>query len=338
MSPDEPGKGKPMHELIGLPLLQALSAASLVVSLWIYVLLDGTDLGAGMLCALQRDEASRHKINLSLLPIWDGNETWLVLAVGSLFGLFPLAYAIILSALYVPVFTLVLALVVRGMAIEYRHYAPRLFDTLLVTGSLLATLAQGVIAGSLIQTIPNDGQQFTGTGWEWLSPFPLFCALSLVAVYCLMGEGWLIWRGTGALLHRARRATPWLAAIALLLMVGVLFWSMHLQETWRLHLHNPRIWLPFAGAVLAGGALMWFSLKRGYHFLPLAGILVLVSSGFGALVFTLFPWIVPASISIPQAAAPPETQRFLLVSFALLAPVTLLYNTWGFRLFSGKIR
>ncbi|WP_333849642.1 cytochrome d ubiquinol oxidase subunit II [Leclercia sp.] len=327
-----------MHELMGVPLLQALSAASLVVSLWIYVLLDGTDLGTGMLCAFQPDEDARHKINLSLLPIWDGNETWLVLAAGSLFGLFPLAYAIILSALYVPVFTLVLALVVRGMAIEYRHYAPRLFDTLLVTGSLLATLAQGIIAGSVIQTIPNNGQQFTGTGWEWLSPFPLFCALSLVAVYCLMGEGWLIWRGTGALAHRARRVLPWLTAIALLLMAGVLFWSGHLQETWRLHLQNPGIWLPFAGTVLVGGVMVWFSLKRGYPFLPLAGILVLVSSGFGALVFTLYPWIVPASITLHQAAAPPETQRFLLISFALLAPVTLLYNTWGFRLFSGKIR
>ena len=237
-----------------------------------------------------------------------------------------------------PVFILVLALVVRGMAIEYRHYAPRLFDTLLVAGSLLATLAQGVIVGSLIQTIPNDGQQFTGTGWEWFSPFPLFCALSLVVFYCLMGEGWLIWRGTGVLLHRARRALPWLATIALLLMAGLLFWSMQLQETWRLHLQNFTIWLPFSGAVLAGGGLVWFGLKRGYHFLPLAGILVLVSSGFGALVFTLYPWIVPASITLHQAAAPPETQRFLLISFALLAPVTLLYNTWGFRLFSGKIR
>lgn len=338
MLPDARGKGKPMHELMGLPLLQALSAASLVVSLWIYVLLDGTDLGAGMLCVFQRDEDSRHKINLSLLPIWDGNETWLVLAAGSLFGLFPLAYAIILSALYVPVFTLVLALVVRGMAIEYRHYAPRLFDRLLVTGSLLATLAQGVIAGSLIQTIPNDGQQFIGTGWEWLSPFPLFCALSLVVVYCLMGEGWLVWRGTGVLAQRARRAIPWLVAVTLLLIAGVLFWSVQLQEAWRLHLQNYRIWLPVAGAMLAGGVVVWFSLTRGYHFLPMAGILVLVSSGFGALVFTLYPWIVPASITLHQAAAPPATQRFLLISFALLAPVTLLYNTWGFRLFSGKIR
>jgi len=176
----------------------------------------------------------------------------------------------------------------------------------IILGGWLATLGQGAIAGGLLQTIPNDGQQFTGTGWEWLSPFPLFCALLLVAVYCLMA--------------------------------GVLFWSGQLQETWRLHLHNPRIWLLFSRAILAGGALVWFSLQRGDHFLPLAGILVLVSSGFGTLVFTLYPWIVPASVTIYQAVAPPETQRFLLISFALLAPVTLLYNTWGYRLFSGKIR
>lgn len=338
MWPAARAKGKTMHEIMGIPILQALSAASLVLSLWIYVLLDGTDLGSGMLCAFQRDEASRHKIVLSLLPIWDGNETWLVLAAGSLFGLFPVAYAIILSALYVPVFTLVLALVVRGMAIEYRHYAPHLFDRLLIVGSLLATLAQGVIVGSLIQTIPNDGQQFTGTGWEWFSPFPLFCALTLVVAYCLMGQGWLNWRGTGVLASRARRAIPWLAGVALMLLLGLLFWSMQLQEAWRQHLQNPRVWMPFAGAVATGSVLLWFSLMRHYDFLPLAAILSLVSSAFGALVFTLYPWIVPTTLTVHQAAAPPETQQFLLISFALLAPVTLLYNTWGFWLFSGKIR
>lgn len=330
--------GNTMLELMDEPILHVLSAASLVLSLWFYVLLDGTDLGSGMLCAFQRDEDSRHKIVLSLLPIWDGNETWLVLAAGSLFGLFPVAYAIILSALYVPVFTLVLALVVRGMAIEYRASAPKLFDGMLVAGSLVATLAQGVIVGCLIQTIPTDGQQFTGTGWEWLSPFPLFCALTLVVAYCLMGEGWLLWRGTGALMLRARRAISWLTAITLLLLFGVLFWSVQFQAAWRLHLQDPRVWLPFASGIVAGTLLLWFGLTRRAEFLPLAAILVLVSCAFGALVFTLYPWIVPATLTVQQAAAPPQTQRFLLISFVLLAPVTLLYNTWGFRLFSGKIR
>jgi len=195
-----------MSDVLGLPWLQTLSAAALVLSVWIYVLLDGTDLGTGMLCGLQRDAASRKTINLSLLPVWDGNETWLVLAAGGLFGLFPLAYAIILSALYVPVFVMLLALVVRGMAIEYRHHAPRLFDAMLVGGSLLASLAQGTIVGCLIEGIPNDGQQFNGTGGEWFSPFPLYCALALVVGYCLMGAGWLNWRCTGALQQWGRRA------------------------------------------------------------------------------------------------------------------------------------
>ena len=327
-----------MHDFLGLPWLQALSAAALVLSLWIYVILDGTDLGAGMLFGLERDDVSRQRIHISLLPVWDGNETWLVLAAGGLLGLFPLAYAIILSALYVPVFAMLLALIARGMAIEYRPNAPRLFDAMLVGGSLLASLSQGIIVGSLIAGIPNDGQQFTGTGWEWLSPFPLFCGVALIAGYCLMGAGWLNWRCTGGQDARARRAIPGLLALTALLLAGVLLWTVSLQETWRQHLLNPWLWLPLVIGALAGLAALWLGLARGYAFLPMAAILLLVSCAFGALVFTLFPFIVPNAVLIRQAAAPPATQQFLLVSFGLLVPMTLIYNTWGFRVFSGKIR
>ncbi|KNC91032.1 cytochrome d ubiquinol oxidase subunit II [Trabulsiella odontotermitis] len=326
-----------MTEFFGLPLLNALSAAALAFSLWIYVLLDGTDLGVGILCGLQRSDEDRHRINISLLPVWDGNETWLVLAAGGMLGLFPLAYAIVLSALYVPVFAMLLALIGRGMAIEYRHHAPRLFDAMLIAGSIIASLAQGMMAGSLIQGIPNNGQQFTGTGWEWLSPFPLFCGITLVAGYCLMGAGWLNWRCTGALATRARRAIPWLAALTVLLLAGLLFWTVNVHETWRRHLMAPLLWLPLAGVTVAGCAGLWFALSRGYAFLPMAAIQVIVSGAFGALVFTLFPLIVPVNVLIHHAAAPPETQKFLLISFALLVPVTLVYNTWVFRVFSGKI-
>jgi cytochrome d ubiquinol oxidase subunit II len=326
-----------MSDVLGLPWLQTLSAAALVLSVWIYVLLDGTDLGTGMLCGLQRDAASRKTINLSLLPVWDGNETWLVLAAGGLFGLFPLAYAIILSALYVPVFVMLLALVVRGMAIEYRHHAPRLFDAMLVGGSLLASLAQGTIVGCLIEGIPNDGQQFNGTGGEWFSPFPLYCALALVVGYCLMGAGWLNWRCTGALQQWGRRAIVPLGVLAALLVAGLLFWTGHLQETWRRHLLNPWLWLPLLSVAVIAAAGLGLSFALRYAFMPLAAILILVSCALGALVFTLFPFIVPINVMIHQAAAPPETQKFLLISFALLAPITLLYNSWGFRVFSGKI-
>lgn len=325
-----------MNELLGFPWLQTLSAAALVGSLWVYVLLDGADLGAGMLCAFQRDAAARHQLNLSLLPVWDGNETWLVLAAGGLLGLFPLAYAIMLSALYVPVFTMLLALVARGMAIEYRHYAPRLFDVMLVVGSLLASASQGVIVGSLITGIPNDGQQFTGTGREWLSPFPLFCSMALITGYCLMGAGWLYWRCSGKIEARARGIIPWLSALTIVLVAGLLLWTLFLHETWRQHLTNPWLWGPLITVAAAGLALLWTGLTRRHAFLPMVAIQILVSCAFAALAFTLFPFIVPVNLVIQQAA-PVKTQQFLLICFGLLAPITLAYNTWAFRVFSGKI-
>ncbi|MDZ7320530.1 cytochrome d ubiquinol oxidase subunit II [Kosakonia sacchari] len=326
-----------MPDILGLPWLDALCAAALALSLLIYVLLDGTDLGTGILCAFQRSPQSRHVLNLSLLPVWDGNETWLVLTAGGLLGLFPLAYGIILSALYIPVFVMLLALVMRGMAIEYRHYAPRLFDLMLVAGSLLAALAQGIIVGALLQGIATDGRQFTGSGFEWLRPFPLYCGFALICGYSLMGTGWIVWRCTGELETWGRRVMPLLAIITGLLLAGLLVWSAQLHETWRQHLFNPWLWLPLSLVAALAVALLWLGLILRRIFLPLAAVQVIVSCAFCALVFTLFPWIVPPVLSIMQTAAPPATQRFLLVMFALLVPVTLLYNSWVFRIFSGKI-
>jgi len=327
-----------MTALLGLPWLHVLSAGALALSLWIYVLLDGTDLGVGILCGFQRSAQDRHIINLSLLPVWDGNETWLVLAAGGLLGLFPLAYAIVLSALYLPLFILLLALIMRGMAIEYRHHAPRLFDAMLVSGSLLSALAQGVIVGTLLQGIATDGQRYTGNGFEWLRPFPLFCGLLLACGYSLMGAGWLIWRCTGELQRRARKMIVMLAGLTIPLVAILLFWTAQLHETWRLHLLNPWLWLPLLAGVALAGGLFYLGLALCAAFLPLAGVLLFVSCAFLALVFTLFPWIVPPVLTISQSAAPPATQKFLLLSFVLLVPLTLIYNSWVFYLFSGKIK
>lgn len=327
-----------MSEFFGLPWLHLLSAGALAASLWIYVLLDGTDLGVGILCGLQRSAEERKVINLSLLPVWDGNETWLVLAAGGMLGLFPLAYAIVLSALYIPLFMMLLSLIVRGMAIEYRHHAPRLFDTLLVVGSLLCALAQGIIVGTLLQGIATDGQHYTGNGFEWLRPFPLFCGVALACGYCLMGAGWLIWRATGELQRRARKTSVVLAVITVLLLALLLLWTAQLHETWRLRLINPWLWLPLSIGVLLAGALFYFSLALRWSFITLAAVQLFVSCAFLALVLTLFPWIVPPVLTVSQSAAPPATQKFLLVTFALLVPITLIYNSWVFYLFSGKIK
>lgn len=327
-----------MSELFGLPWLHVLSAGALALTLWIYVLLDGTDLGVGILCGLQRSAQDRKIINLSLLPVWDGNETWLVLAAGGLLGLFPLAYAIVLSALYIPLFIMLLALIVRGMAIEYRHHAPRLFDAMFVTGSLLCALAQGVIVGTLLQGIATDGQRYTGSGFEWLRPFPLFCGLLLCSGYCLMGAGWLIWRCTGELQRRARKTIVVLAGMMLPLVVVLLIWTMQLHETWRQHLLNPWLWAPLTAGVVLAGVLFYLSLALRWSFITLAAVQIFVSCAFLALVFTLFPWVVPPVLTVSQSAAPPATQKFLLLTFALLVPVTLIYNSWVFYLFSGKIK
>lgn len=327
-----------MNELMGLPWLHVLSAAALALSLWIYVLLDGTDLGVGILCGFQRSADDRKIINLSLLPVWDGNETWLVLAAGGMLGLFPLAYAIVLSALYIPLFIMLLALIVRGMAIEYRHHAPRLFDGMLVAGSLLCALSQGAIVGTLLQGIVTNGQHYTGSGFEWLRPFPLFCGLLLACGYALMGAGWLIWRCSGALQQRARKTIVLLAGVTLPLVVVLLIWTSQLHETWRQHLFNPWLWLPLVIGALLAGVLFYLGLALRWSFMPLAAVLLFVSCAFIALVFTLFPWIVPPVLTVSQTAAPATTQKFLLVSFALLVPLTLLYNSWVFYLFSGKIK
>lgn len=322
-----------MLTILGFPWLETLSAMALAGSLLIYVLLDGTDLGAGILTGFQRSPQARQDINLSLLPVWDGNETWLVLAAGGLLGLFPLAYGIVLSALYIPLFVMMLALVMRGMAIEFRPHAPKLFDTMLISGSLLTALAQGVVVGALMQGIATDGQQFTGSAFGWLRPFPLYCGVALAVGYAWLGAGWLLWRMTGELRAWARRVLPWLALVSLLMVAVLLMWCAQLQESWRQHLLNPYLW----GPSLAGMALFVVGLRKGREFLPLLGVLVMVSVAFCVLAFTLFPWIVPPHLTLSQAAAPPTTQKFLLISYGLLVPVTLLYNTWGFRLFSGKI-
>ena len=187
-----------------------LCAGALAFSVMNYVLLDGTDLGVGVLLGLTENSQHRRAMAVTILPIWDANETWLVLGGGGLLALFPLAYAILLPALYLPFILMFLALILRAVALEFRDHSPneaikRWVDGALLCGSLLAGAIQGVVLGTLVQGVPHQGSQYTGSGVEWLGAFPLFCGVVLVLGYTWLGACWLYWRTVDDLQRRCAR-------------------------------------------------------------------------------------------------------------------------------------
>jgi cytochrome d ubiquinol oxidase subunit II len=320
-----------------------LCAAALAFSVLSYVLLDGTDLGVGVLLGLTRCGKHRSAMVITILPIWDANETWLVLGGGGLLALFPLAYAILLPALYLPFILMFLALILRVVALEFRDYAPsdgikRAVDGLLSVGSLLAGGCQGLVLGSLVQGIPNDGRQFSGNGWEWLGMFPLFCGAVLVLGYTWLGACWLYWRTEGELQQRSGRQASSLAIVTLLLLAVLVVWTTTLDTRYAYRLFDRLVWLPAATVLIALliGFILGFQSRREY--LPLFAALGVFVLAFALMIAALYPLIIPPHLTLQAAASSPTSQIFMLVGFAVLIPVTLFYNTYGFSVFSGKVR
>lgn len=323
-------------------LLPDMAAAAIAFTLITYVVLDGTDLGVGMLCAVRQCPRERQIMVNSILPIWDGNETWLVLGGGGLLALFPAAYSIIFSALYIPVITMLLALVFRAVALEFRADASlpmkRWLDRALAAGSLTATLCQGLIMGSVLQGIGNDKSRFTGDGWEWLSGFPLACGLVLVFSYALLGSCWLVWRTEGPLQTAAKDQARLLGWLMLVGMFAIVFWTCALNPAYRLRLTDLRFALPLLvvqGLLIIGFRRAFFS---RHEFLPLFASLGWFAMAFVTAIIAMYPLIVPASLTIQEASSPPLSQVFMLAGFAVLVPATLAYNTYGFWVFRGKVR
>ncbi|NUT78750.1 cytochrome d ubiquinol oxidase subunit II [Pseudomonas sp. C1C7] len=319
-----------------------LSAAALGFSALNYVLLDGTDLGAGILLGLTRSSRQRRAIAITLLPIWDANETWLVLAGGGLLALFPLAYAILLPALYLPFILMFLALILRAVALEFRDHAPgdrskRWVDGLLMCGSLLAGMTQGVVLGALVQGVPHSGGQYSGDGLEWLQLFPLYCGVVLVVGYAWLGACWLYWRTVDELHWRSARQARVLANVTVVLLVVLVVWTAMLDSRYALRLASPLVWLP--ASVLLASLLIVFRLGfRGHRdYVPLFAALGIFVLSFALMVIALFPLIVPPNLTLQAAASSPNSQLFMLIGFAVLVPVTLIYNTYGFKVFSGKV-
>ncbi len=308
-----------------------------------YVILDGFDLGVGILFPLIRGEEHKDLAMNTVAPVWDGNETWLVLGGGGLFAVFPLAYAVVMPALYVPIIAMLLALVFRGVAFEFRWRTRRgkfLWDISFFLGSLAAAFAQGVALGALVQGIEVADRAYAGGRWDWLTPFSLLTGVALVAGYALLGATWLVLKTEGYVRDRGMALARVLGPATLGLIGAVSLWTPLLNprylERW---FGFPNvlftIWVP---ALLVLAALAFLrGLRDGRDAWPFLATLGMFALCFVGLGISFYPYMVPPSLTIWDVAAPDESLWFLLVGALVLVPLILGYTAYAYWVFRGKI-
>jgi len=319
-------------------------AGLIALAVLVYVLLDGFDLGVGILFPLEREEGDRELMMNSIAPVWDGNETWLILGGGGLFAVFPLAYAVVMPALYMPITMMLLALVFRGVAFEYRWRTTRwkpVWDAGFFGGSALAALCQGIMLGALIQGVAVEGRAYAGGWWDWLSPFSLLTGLALVAGYALLGATWLVMKLEGDVQARMRaRARPLL--LALLAAMGLVSLATPFVDAvyfdrwfaWPTSIFTalvPALTLLAAWRLHAG-------LRDRHEATPFLAALALFVLGYAGIGISFYPHIVPPSLTIREAAAPDSSLAFALVGTVILLPIILLYTGYAYWVFRGKVR
>jgi len=313
------------------------------LAVFYYVVFDGFDLGVGMLYGFVPNADSRSTAMNSIAPIWDGNETWLVFGGLGLLAAFPLAFTIIIPAVYFPILAMLLALVFRGVAFEFQFRRPalrRFWDGAFCGGSMLATFAQGVVLGVFIQGFKVDGRQFSGGSFDWVSPFPLAVGLALMFGYGLLGAGWLILKTEGNLQHWARRAGRVCLVAVMVAIVAVSIWTPLTHPdiarrwfTWpNIGFLSP---VPIATALIA--LWVWYALSRRHELSPFLGAIGLFLLSFVGIAISLWPFIVPYHYTLWQAASSPSTQAFLLIGTLFLLPVILMYTAWSYWVFRGKV-
>ncbi|MBV1835015.1 cytochrome d ubiquinol oxidase subunit II [Novacetimonas pomaceti] len=320
-------------------------AVILVAAITIYVILDGFDLGIGMLFTLERDPDHRDVMINTIAPVWDGNETWMVLGGAVLYGVFPGAYATLLPAFYLPVILMLLALIFRGVAFEFRVMTKGtarggMWDIGFMAGSGIAAFCQGAILGGVVQGIRVVDGSFDGGSFDWLTPFSVMCGLSVMCGYALLGATWLIWRTTDALEASCRR---WAQRLAIGLFAAIVIVSI-----WTPLLHAPylRRWtdwpnILFVAPVPILVVVLGLALARGLRkshargpFLCALGWFFLCLSGLG---ITIWPYAVPPSLTLWDVSSPPSSQFFQLVGTAILLPIILTYTLYSYHVFRGKV-
>jgi len=324
--------------------LTLIWAGIIAFGVFMYVLMDGFDLGVGILFPFAPDDDSRDLMMNSVAPIWDGNETWLVLGGAGLLAAFPLAYAVLLPALYFPVLLMRVALIFRGVAFEFRFKARtsrHLWDKAFHWGSLLATFAQGVILGGFIGGFQVEGRHFAGGMFDWLKPFAIMTGLGLITGYALLGATWLIMKTEDALQRwaydRARQLLFAVLAFILLVSLWTPLTDAAIAERWfswpNIALLSP---VPLLTALLAFG--LWQSIEQRREVLPFVCTMGLFLLSYSGLAISLWPFVIPRTVTIWEAASAPGSQAFLLVGVALMLPATLAYTAYSYWVFRGKVR
>jgi len=324
--------------------LPVIWASLIGIAVVLYVVLDGFDLGIGILFPFARNERERDQMITTIAPFWDGNETWLVLGGGGLWVAFPHAYAVIMPALYLPVIVMLLALVFRGVSFEFRAVAvtsKRYWNFAFAAGSTLAAFCQGVILAGLISGIKVENDAFAGGPFDWARPFAILCGLGVIAGYALLGATWLVMKTDGAVAERARRHAKELLIVVLVFMAAVSLWTPltipRIAQRW---FSTPNIYflwpVPIVTAVIALMAWRWLDARR--EALPFLASVALFLLGYLGLAISTFPYLVPPVMTVWDAAAAPASQIFLLLGTIFLLPIILGYYGFIYWLFHGKVR
>lgn len=310
-----------------------------------YIILDGFDLGIGIIFPLINDKTDRETAMNTIAPIWDGNETWLVLGGGGLFAVFPLAYAIILPALYMPIIIMLLGLIFRGVAFEFHWRASpatqKLWDLGFTVGSILAAFCQGIALGALVQGIVVVERAYAGGWWDWLSPFSIATGVALVIGYSLLGSTWLILKTTGELQKKAHKIARKSAVITFIAIGLISLWMLFIEQQYiDRWLSAPNVYFLMLVPLLVFliGVNLYKSLLSRRELAPfLLSISLFVLSYFG-IIISFYPNIVPPDVSIWQAAAPDSSLKFLLVGSLVLLPIIIAYTCYSYWVFRGKVK
>jgi cytochrome bd ubiquinol oxidase subunit II len=313
----------------------------LAISILLYVLLDGFDLGVGILFGVARGEPRRYAMMSAVAPIWDGNETWLVVSGVILWGAFPLVYATLMSAFYLPVLLMLAGLILRGVAFEFRRKTERMrwiWDASFAGGSLVAAFMQGLMVGALVKGLPLVNGHYVGGEFAWLSPFAVLCGIGLCIGYALLGACWLVRKCEGEVRDEAYRLIPYLS-IALLIFLAVVFAyalgaNLPVMRRW---LERPYLFIfPVIGALAT--IVLALSVRHRQDGVPFVMVALIFISALGTLAISFWPYMIPFAITVADAAAPHSSLAFMFWGEGLFVfPLMLLYTAISLSVFRGKV-